>query len=220
MPKARKAPPVSRRAEDKEKRRAEIIEAGVQLIARGGLDKMSFGDLAKATRLSRPLIYFYFKDKQALYREAVCEAHHRLHELFVAATRAHHSGLEQIMAIGRAYVDYYRREPHWFYLCADYESHPDTLAKVDALGSQIVQHKKGVMLVIEGALEKGIHDGSIRPGIGDVHIVGLNLWAFSLGLIQTAGAKSREIEAISGVKSGEMTEHGFALLRYMLAKKP
>lgn len=220
MADANKAEPVNRRAEEKEKRRAEILEAGVRLIAERGLDKMSFGDLAAATRLSRPLIYFYFCDKEALYREAVCESHRRLHGLFVEATRAHQTGLEQIMAIGRSYVDYYRREPHWFFLCADYESQPDTLTEADALGEQIVQHKRGVMLVIDGALEKGVRDGSVRPDLGEVKIVGLNLWAFSLGLIQTAGAKRREIEAISGVSSEAMMDQGFVLMRHMLAAQP
>ena len=72
--------------------------------------------------------------------------------------------------------------------------------------------------MIEGALEKGIRDGSIRPDIGDVCIVGLNLWAFSLGLIQTAGAKCLEVEAISGASSDAVMEHGFELMRCMLAK--
>jgi len=76
------------------------------------------------------------------------------------------------------------------------------------------------MLVIDGALEKGIRDGSIRPDAGDVKIVGLNFWAFSLGLIQTAGAKQREIEAISGVSSQAMMDQGFALMRHMLASHP
>jgi len=219
MPSGKKAEPVSRRAEEKERRRTEILECGVRLIAERGLDKFSFGDLAQATGLSRPLIYFYFADKDALDREAVCESHRRVHRLFVEATRAHQSGLEQVTAMGRSYVEYYQREPHWFFLCADYESQPESLTKMDDLGEQIVQHKRGVMLVIEGALEKGMRDGSIRADLGDIKLVGLNLWAFSLGLIQTAGARRKEIEAVSAVDSDAMIDQGFALIRFMLSGK-
>jgi AcrR family transcriptional regulator len=220
MAKAKKLVPASRRTEEKERRRAELLEAAAHLITERGLDKLSFGDLALATGLSRPLIYFYFTDKDALYREAVCESHRRLHGRFVEATRVHHTGLEQVNAMGRSYVDYYRTEPHWFFLCAAYEAQPDAQGTMDQHGEQILQHKRGVMMVIEGALDKGIRDGSIRPDIGDLKIVGLNLWAFSLGLIQTAGAKVHEIEVISGVDSEAMMEQGFVFLRYMLAAKP
>lgn len=214
-----KSEPGNRRAGDKERRRTEILEAGARLIAERGLSKLSFGELAQVTGTSRPLIYFYFAGKEALYREAVCEAHRRLHRLFVEATRAHHAGLEQVHAMGLSYVDFYRREPHWFFLCADYESHPEDAQERDGLSEQIIQHKRGIMLVLEGALEKGMRDGSIRPDVGDPKLVGLNLWAFSLGLIQTAGAKRREIEAVSGVESQAMVDQGFALLRAMLATR-
>lgn len=220
MANAKRAEATSRRSEEKERRRAVILEAGVRLIAERGLDKVSFGDLAQATGLSRPLIYFYFADKEALYREAACEAHRRMYALFVQAARAHQSGLEQVTAMGRNYLDYYGREPHWFFLCADYESQPESVSRMDDLGEQIIQNKRGIMLVIEGALEKGIRDGSVRSDLGDLKLVALNLWAFSLGLIQTAGARRREVEAVSSVPSEVMMDHGLAMMRYMLAAKP
>jgi len=121
MANPKKSEAVSRRTEDEEKRRAEILEAGVRLIAKRGLDKMSFGDLAEATRLSRPLISFYFSDKEALYREAVCESTGVCKACSSKPPAPIRPDWSKSWPSGRSYIDYYQREPHWFFLCADYD---------------------------------------------------------------------------------------------------
>lgn len=56
-----------RRQEEKEQRRQDIIDAAEAVFARKSVEKATMADVAKEARLSRGLIYFYFKDKDALY---------------------------------------------------------------------------------------------------------------------------------------------------------
>jgi len=52
-----------RRLEEKERRRAEILDAAEAVTARFGWDAMTMDRVARKARLSRALVYVYFKDK-------------------------------------------------------------------------------------------------------------------------------------------------------------
>ena len=55
-----------RRQEEKERRRAEILDAAEAVCAVVGWDDMTMDQVARKARLSRALLYVYFKDKQDL----------------------------------------------------------------------------------------------------------------------------------------------------------
>src|SRR5574343_524649 len=84
-------------------RRKQIIDAAVRLFAERGMENVTFGDIAKAAKLSRPLVYFYFPDLQTLFLETILVASQELHRRFQLAVRPTLNGLDQIMAVGQAY---------------------------------------------------------------------------------------------------------------------
>ena len=55
-------------------RRREIRAKSLELFARLGFDAVSFGMIAEACGISRPLLYTYFKDKRQIFNEAIDEA--------------------------------------------------------------------------------------------------------------------------------------------------
>ena len=61
-----------RRQEEKERRRAEIIDAAEEVVGSGGWDALTMDQVARRARLSRALLYVYFKDKIDLMY-GVCE---------------------------------------------------------------------------------------------------------------------------------------------------
>ena len=61
-----------RRQEEKERRRAEILDATEAVAAEVGWDAMTMDQVARKARLSRALLYVYFKDKQDLLF-GICE---------------------------------------------------------------------------------------------------------------------------------------------------
>jgi len=52
-----------RRQEEKERRRAEILDAAEGVAASVGWDELTMDQVARRARLSRALLYVYFKDK-------------------------------------------------------------------------------------------------------------------------------------------------------------
>ena len=55
-----------RREEEKERRRVEILDAAEALYAKKGWDAVTVDQVARSARLSRALVYVYFRDKEEL----------------------------------------------------------------------------------------------------------------------------------------------------------
>ena len=56
-----------RRQEEKERRSEEIVAAAEELYRELGWDAVTMDSVAKRARLSRALVYVYFKDKRDLH---------------------------------------------------------------------------------------------------------------------------------------------------------
>src|ERR1700721_4843709 len=110
-----------RRVEEKERRRAEILDAAEALYAKEGWDLVTVDQVARGARLSRALVYVYFKDKEdllfAIGERAMC----LLRDRFVAAAATPASGMDQVEAIGRAYMGYAYEFPHYFDFCSRFQ---------------------------------------------------------------------------------------------------
>src|ERR1700722_4932227 len=97
-----------RRGEEKERRRAEILDAAEKLYAEKGWDALTVDQVARSARLSRALVYVYFRDKEELLFAIGERAMRLLRNRFVEASAAHASGMDQVEAIGQAYMAYAR----------------------------------------------------------------------------------------------------------------
>lgn len=205
-----------RREEEKERRRAEIVDAAEELYAEVGWDAVTMDRIAKSARLSRALIYVYFQDKNDLLLAIAERALAELRERFIAAAAANESGLDKVQSIGRAYVLFQQEMPYRFDACSRFHAHQAAGQPTD---DACAAAGDAVIAVIVEALMRGQADGSIRKEIGNPVQVCVMLWAFTHGLIQIASTKTQEI-ARQGVDVPQLMEGSFAMLRYMLAAKP
>jgi AcrR family transcriptional regulator len=99
-----------RREEEKERRRAEMVDAAEELYAEVGWDDVTMERVAKSARLSRALIYVYFRDKNDLLH-AITERALELRELCRRGMNAQ----ESTGAISRAML--FSRKPYRFDAC-------------------------------------------------------------------------------------------------------
>jgi len=205
-----------RREEEKERRRAEMVDAAEALYAEVGWDDVTMERVAKSARLSRALLYVYFRDKNDLLHAITERALLELRERFVDAAAAYAKGIDQVQAIGRAYVLFQQEKPYRFDACSRFHAHQ---AAGQPAEDACAAAGDAVMAVIVQALLQGQADGSIRKDIGNPAQVCVMLWAFTHGLIQIGTNKTQEI-ARQGVEVSQLMEGSFAMLRYMLATKP
>jgi AcrR family transcriptional regulator len=206
-----------RRVEEKERRRGEILAAAEALYEKEGWDLVTVDQVARSARLSRALVYVYFKDKEELLFAIGERAMGLLRDRFIEASAAQTLGIEKIEAIGRAYMTYAFEFPHYFDFCSKFHAHASTPDPGSHDMGCRAAGDQAIAAVVQ-AIECGIRDGSIRPSIGDPMMLAVTLWSFSHGLIQLAMAKGTDM-ARFGIGIPDLSDYGFGLLR-MVAQNP
>jgi AcrR family transcriptional regulator len=189
-----------RRQEERDRRRGEILDAAEALYADAGWDTVTMDQLARRARLSRALIYVYFRDKTDLRLAIVERALERLRDRMAAASASKPLGIDQLEAIGWAYMDFSREEPHRFDACARFEAHAPDPDGANPASAACLQMAHQVHEIVATAIARGVDDGSIRKDVGDPLVTALSLWAFTHGAIQ-----------IARTKGGQITHEGIAI---------
>ena len=202
-----------RREEEKERRRAEILDAAQALYLEKGWDALTVDQVARSARLSRALVYVYFRDKEELLFAIGERAMHLLRDRFSEAAGRHARGLDQIEAIGRAYMSYAYEFPHYFDFCTRFQAHAVAVDPGSHEGACVIAGDQ-VLGTVVGAITTGIRDGSIRPDVGAPTMLAVTLWAFTHGLIQVAMAKGNDL-ARFGVAIPELSDYALGLIRGM-----
>ena len=199
-----------RRQEEKDRRRTEIVDAAEALYAETGWDAVTMDAVARRARLSRALLYVYFKDRDDLHLALVERALEALRATFLEAQRGNPDGLREVEAIGRAYFAFARNTPHLFDACARYQAHEICTDEAHANEAACMHAGHRVHEVIVESLERGVADGSIRRDLGNPYVTALSLWAFSHGVILIAASKGGQIEH-EGTPVPEFVDHAFGL---------
>jgi AcrR family transcriptional regulator len=204
-----------RRQEEKDRRRGEIVDAAEELYREVGWDAVTMDSVARRARLSRALVYVYFKDKRDLHFAIAGRAMQTLHDRFEEASSRNKLGLEKVVAIGRAYMAYGQEFPHYFDACARLEMHAPESEDDSSQEAQSFEIGKRVHSIVEEALATGQRDGSIRDDLGDLAVTSRVLWGFTHGLIQIAMTKGRPLAEV-GISVPELTQHAVELIRRTL----
>lgn len=209
---------VARREEEKERRRAEIVDAAERLYAEKGWETVTVDQVARSARLSRALVYVYFRDKEELLYAIGERAMHVLRDRFVAAAATRQSGMDKVEAIGRAYMAYAHEFPHYFDVCARFQAHSMAAEPGSNEGACALAGDAAIGQVVE-AITIGIADRSISAEVGPPMMLAVSLWGFTHGIIQVAMAKGQELMRF-GIETPQLGEYAFAMLRRMAQSRP
>jgi len=208
-----------RREEERERRRSEIVAAASDLALAQGWDEVTVERVAKRARLSRALVYLYFRDKRELHAAIWEQAVQVLHERFSAAVARHRLGYDQLDAIGRAYVAFAQEFPHYFEAISRFEAcAPEDVSagsgEARALACNLQKHT-----LMTQVIETGLADGSIRADVGSPPLLSISLWGFTHGIMQIAATKGNHLSHIQ-ISESALIEHAFGLMRRAVAANP
>jgi AcrR family transcriptional regulator len=208
-----------RRQEEKDRRRDEILDATAAVAAREGMAAFTMDQVARQARLSRALIYVYFKDKQDLLLGLADRANDRLQQRFAAINARKGTGLKRIQSMGRAYVAFAEEDPVYFEAMSCFAAHATeqgTPAGNELLCMQGGSRVHGEMIK---ALELGRTDGSIRKDVGNLMLVSFTLWAFMHGAIQLITTKSGAFPFF-GLKPAQLIDQAILMCTRALQEQP
>ncbi len=200
-----------RRLEEKERRRAEIVDAAEAAGREVGLDALTMDDVARRARLSRALLYVYFQDRSDLMFGLTERAMGMLHTRFLEAAERHRTGLEQVSAMGRAYVAFAQEFPVLFDAMARCELESPDPAQCSPSEQACMAGGDKLQAVLVTSIETGVRDGSIRADIGSPMLMSVTLWGFMHGIIQLTTSKAHAL-AHHGVAPKSLIDHAISMI--------
>jgi TetR/AcrR family transcriptional regulator len=199
-----------RRHEEKERRRAEILDAAEAVASSAGWDDMTMDQVARRARLSRALLYVYFTDKTDLMFGVGERAMAILMQRFGASAARHKRGIDQLEAIGRAYVAFAQEFPVYFGVLARCELRSPEGANPDGNEGECARKGDALQVMMVQAIETGMRDGSIRADAGHPAAVAVVIWGFLHGVIQLSASKANLLNH-RGVSIRHLLDQGLVL---------
>lgn len=194
-----------RRLEEKERRRAQILDAAEAVAAKAGWDAVTMDQVARKARLSRALLYVYFRDKTDLMFAIGERALAALEKRFADAVSGRRQGLDQLQAIGRAYVSFARDMPVYFEIVARCELHSASQHELQGNEGACAQAGQRLQQLMVGTIQRGLGDGSLRSDLGRPEVVAIALWAFMHGVVQLTTTKANFL-ALRGVTADQLVD--------------
>lgn len=148
-----------RREQEKQQRHDAILDAAERIFSQKPYDRSSMDEIAKEARLSRALLYVYFKDKAAIQHGIMLRAAERLRARFETARSGEKTGLAEVQAMGEAYYRFYLEEPDYFSALTKAAT---AIQDAGPEQANAMNHcEKASMELMVAALETGLADGSI-----------------------------------------------------------
>lgn len=210
-----------RREREKEQRQKAIIDAAEKIFFSEGVENSSMDEVAAAAELSKGTLYLYFQNKDDLYHAIVLRGLNILYDLFKKAVAQEKKGIEKLNALGRAYFEFYQQYPDYANAILHHEGR-----KVEIEGrekspfmNRCFEAGNRLFELMQEAVKVGIGDGSLRPDL-DPLLVSIVLWAHSNGIMQIIESKGEFFEKMMGIKTGDIMDYSFQLMRCYLGSRP
>jgi AcrR family transcriptional regulator len=205
-----------RRLEEKERRRADILDAAMSVALQHGLADVTMDLVARQARLSRALIYVYFRDRDELLFGLCQRALTLLRERFETAMAAAPLGVDKARACGTAYLAFARELPVEFEVLSRFEAHTPDIANMAVNESACMLAGDEVHKLLVDAIELGVRDGSIRQDLAPAAVVAVTLWGFMHGVLQLAQTKANVL-AHEGVVVDQLLQNALDMARRSIA---
>lgn len=171
-----------RRAREKEATREKILAAARTLFLEHGFEATSMRKIADAIDYTPAALYTHFADKNELVRALCGEDFDRLSAASQAAVRkAGSDPVEQLRAIGRAYVQFGLEHPHHYRFMFMTELPQIELTDQDRM--EMNDPDKDGYALLKVILAECIAQGRFKPGYRDVEQVAQICWGAVHGVV-------------------------------------
>lgn len=168
--------------------RADILKAAEEEFAAHGYDRANIVEIARRTRTSKRMIYYYFESKHGLYKAVLKGAYASLRQEGAFENKAKLPPVEALRRYAEAIFDSHLRHPRLVRLSL-YENigRAETLNELrDAIGDY-----PSNLEPLEDILAAGEADGSIRPGLRQ-----MDLYLMATGLSFHTISNAHSIKSI------------------------
>lgn len=163
-----------RKEREREERRMQIISAAEHLFFEYGYDQVSMEQIANEAELSKGTIFFYFKNKEALYFTIVLQGIKLFHQkISDAVHECKGPAISQLTALGMAGIRFSREYPGYRSMILLFKSGRFSLDQRESYNDEVtefISHSEAMISLTEDIVESGVEDGSIRSDIDPIEL--------------------------------------------------
>ena len=192
--------------------RQALLDGAVRLIKQEGLREFSLRKLATQVGVSHAAPYRHFENKEAILATLMLEGHKRLRtSLLDARTRCPGKAIDKLMAQGRSYLEFARKNPEYLTVMFSKEGMAAAMSVGERLGGH--QEDYDSFGVVESTVKDCQAEGSMDPR-EDTAALGLHAWAevHGLAMLRNDGLIAGMSE-VRGGKESTTIDAIFAIMR-------
>lgn len=139
----------------------KVLKAASELISAQGYHNVSVREICEAAGVTKPVLYYYFKDKEDLLAELLSEGHKRFIELMNTSINPSAGFEENLDALYNVYLNYTETYPYLIRVSVHVQFSP----LPEKIKSFYAKKSKEIMELFNEIFSKGIKEGYFKKDI-------------------------------------------------------
>jgi len=158
------------RSRDPEQTRRNILDTATRVFADKGFSGARVDEIAAQTRTTKRMIYYYFGSKEGLYGAVIERAYGRIRDAERSLELDALPPVQAMRQLVEATFNHHHADPSFVRLVAG--ENIEGGRHVRAIPS-IARRNAEVVSTMQRLLDRGVHEGSFRPGVDplDLHLL-------------------------------------------------
>ncbi len=202
----------------KDEKYNRIVTAAEKVFFNYGYGQSSMDQVAQEAGVAKGTIYLYFQSKQELYYAIGVRALGILLKSFRELFSSCQSGLEKVVAFGRAFAQYRKSYPDYYQFIVNYQGEPYDERNEYGEIHRTYQESRELFRVLVKAVTEGQADGSIGVKT-DPALLAAILWCQTCGVVQLTALREPFFKLFTPSGADEMLESYFTLTEKVLERE-
>ncbi len=160
----------------------KVIKAAIRVFSKKGYDGASMREIAAAARLTKPMIYYYFKNKKCLYLYLLERHIETLQNGLFSILQSHQDPVTILSRIIDLYNETFRSNPEMFYLIQRETAGEGRFVELLTKKYFSAMHHHMTQFFKAGILQ-GAFRPSINPALCSLSLVAILMFHFSQGKV-------------------------------------
>ncbi|MFC2136676.1 TetR/AcrR family transcriptional regulator [Bacteroidota bacterium] len=179
-----------RKERERQQRREDIVDAAEKIFFEKGIENATMDDVANEAELSKGTLYLYFKSKAELHFAICVRGLIILKEAFIKVVDPKKTAIDNLLEIGRAYVQFAKSFANYFKIMMHFEGADEEACEGCPHEHS---HKDDVMGYLNELFDIGKKEGSIRKDIKS-NVLAHLVWSQTTGVLQFAATKKIHLD--------------------------
>ncbi len=199
-----------RKEREKRQRKEMIINAAQQVFFTKGVNNTTMDDIAQQAELAKGTLYLYFNTKEELEYGICMKGTNMMMDKMLEVVEDSDTGLENLLAVGWAFIDFSRKEPDFFNFIMMFQNVELKQLNIPMEEIEAYFLEQSPLKLIHDLVLKGVSDGSIRSDLPSNDIA-TTLWSQMMGLLIVQQYK-KEIYEIFKVDRDQVLKTNFEII--------